>query len=128
LLDEPELHLNPKLIKNLPEFYQKNLGENVQNQLWLVTHSDALIRGAMGKPGFNIFHMTPCAGAESASSQLRSLRMRDDLDIAVADLVGDLSAYRPGGKGVIFEGGGDAEFDKMFVGGLFKKELLGINL
>jgi energy-coupling factor transporter ATP-binding protein EcfA2 len=37
LLDEPELHLNPRLIRGLPEFYRKHLGEALQNQLWLVT-------------------------------------------------------------------------------------------
>lgn len=57
LLDEPELHLNPRLIRGLPEFYRKHLGEELQNQIWLVTHSDALIREAVGKPGFNVFHM-----------------------------------------------------------------------
>jgi predicted ATPase len=49
LLDEPELHLNPRLIRGLPEFYRKHLGESLKNQLWLVTHSDALIREAIGK-------------------------------------------------------------------------------
>jgi len=44
LLDEPELHLNPRLIRGLPEFYKKNLGEALGNQIWLVTHSDALLR------------------------------------------------------------------------------------
>jgi hypothetical protein len=48
LLDEPELHLNPRLIRGLPEFYRKHLGEELQNQIWLVTHSDALIREAVG--------------------------------------------------------------------------------
>ncbi|GHD10845.1 AAA family ATPase [Tianweitania populi] len=48
LLDEPELHLNPRLIRGLPEFYKKHLGEALQNQIWLVTHSDALIREAVG--------------------------------------------------------------------------------
>lgn len=37
LLDEPELHLNPRLIRGLPEFYRKHLGEALHNQLWLVT-------------------------------------------------------------------------------------------
>jgi hypothetical protein len=128
LLDEPELHLNPRLIQGLPEFYRKHLGEALQNQLWLVTHSDALIREAVGKPGFNVFHMLPCGSDSTAPSQLRSLKVNGDLDVALADLVGDLAAYRPGGKGVIFEGGGDSDFDKTVVGTLFATELRGINL
>lgn len=128
LLDEPELHLNPRLIRGLPEFYRKHLGEALENQLWLVTHSDALIREAVGKPGFNVFHMLPC-GTESAEySQLRPLLVNQDIEMVMTDLMGDLATYRPGGKGLIFEGGGDSDFDKTFASTLFGKELKGINL
>ncbi len=127
LLDEPELHLNPRLIRGLPEFYRKHLGEALQNQLWLVTHSDALIREAVGKSGFNVFHMIPCGAQALGSSQLKPLAA-SDLDIVIADLVGDLASYRPGGKAIIFEGGGDSDFDKTIVASLFSKELRGINL
>lgn len=128
LLDEPELHLNPRLIRGLPEFYRKHLGEALQNQLWLVTHSDALIREAVGKPGFNVFHMLPCGSEGAVTSQLRPLSVTDDLEAVLADLVGDLAAYRPGGKGLIFEGGGDTDFDKTLASALFPDELRGINL
>lgn len=127
LLDEPELHLNPRLVRGLPEFYRKHLGEALQNQIWLVTHSDSLIREAVGKPGFNVFHMLPC-GAEQHGSQLKPLSVTHDLEMAVTDLVGDLASFRPGGKGLIFEGGGDSDFDKTVVGSLFSEELRGINL
>ncbi len=128
LLDEPELHLNPRLIRGLPDFYRKHLGESLQNQLWLVTHSDALIREAVGKPGFNVFHMLPCSTELGDTNQLKQLLVTKDLDLALADLVGDLAAYRPGGKGLIFEGGGDTDFDKTFCSALFSEELKGINL
>ena len=59
LLDEPELHLNPRLIRNLPELYRKHLGKALQNQIWLVSHSDALLREAVGKVDFDVFHMQP---------------------------------------------------------------------
>lgn len=128
LLDEPELHLNPRLIRGLPEFYRKHLGEALQNQLWLVTHSDALIREAVGKPGFNVFHMIPCGSEPPETSQLRPLTVNQDLELVMTDLVGDLAAYRPGGKAIIFEGGGDSDFDKTIASTLFKEELQGINL
>jgi hypothetical protein len=35
------------------------------------------------------------------------------------DLVGDLASYRPGGKVVIFEGGGDSDFDQKVAATLF---------
>lgn len=81
LLDEPELHLNPRLIRGLPEFYRKHLGEALQNQLWLVTHSDALIREAVGKPGFNVYHMLPCGSELAGASQLRPLKASGDLEL-----------------------------------------------
>jgi len=128
LLDEPELHLNPRLIRGLPEFYRKHLGEALKNQLWLVTHSDALIREAVGKPGFNVFHMLPCGAEIAGTSQLRALVATTDLDAVMTDLVGDLAAYRPGGKGLIMEGGGDSDFDTTLALALFPTELQGINL
>ncbi|MDT8998988.1 AAA family ATPase [Paucibacter sp. APW11] len=128
LLDEPELHLNPRLIRGLPEFYKKHLGSALENQLWLVTHSDALIREAVGKPGFNVFHMLPCGVDSSMHSQLKPLSAKTDLEQVMTDLVGDLATYRPGGKGLIFEGGGDSDFDKTLTQTLFAGELRGINL
>lgn len=128
LLDEPELHLNPRLIRGLPEFYRKHLGEALQNQIWMVTHSDALIREAVGKQGFNVFHMLPCSAAGAEQNQLKPLTMSQDLERVLADLVGDLAAYRPGGKGLIFEGGGDSDFDKTMTAQLFQEELRGLNL
>lgn len=127
LLDEPELHLNPRLIRNLPEFYRQHLGEALNNQLWLVTHSDALLREAVGKPGFNVFHMFPC-GMDAGRGQLRQLNATEDLDLAMADLVGDLAAYRPDGTAILFEGGGDTDFDQSIVARLFPNELAGVNL
>lgn len=128
LLDEPELHLNPRLIRGLPEFYRKHLSENLNNQLWLITHSDALIREAMGKPGFDVFHMSSIGTDEGIESQLRPMRATNDLEIALTDMVGDLAAYRPGGKAIIFEGGGGSDFDKEFCQTLFADELVGMNL
>jgi len=128
LLDEPELHLNPRLIRGLPEFYRRHLGEALQNQLWLVTHSDSLIREAIGKPGFNVYHMLPCGVDTDEEGQLKLLSVSSDLELLLADLVGDLAAYRPGGTGIIFEGGGDSEFDKRFVSSIFSEELRGVNL
>lgn len=38
LIDEPELHLNPRLISGLALFYHRHLGKALGSQLWLVTH------------------------------------------------------------------------------------------
>ena len=57
LLDEPELHLNPALVRGLPQFYYKHMGKALDNQIWLVTHSDAFLREAIGHEGLQVFHM-----------------------------------------------------------------------
>lgn len=119
LLDEPELHLNPRLIRGLPQFYHKNLGEALGNQIWLVTHSDALLREVVGRDRYNVFHMLSCGNVPNGESQLKPLSATADLELAIVDLVGDLAAYRPGGKVVLFEGGGDSDFDRRVVATLF---------
>ena len=40
IVDEPELHLNPRMIAGLPALYERHIGRALQNQVWLVTHSD----------------------------------------------------------------------------------------
>jgi hypothetical protein len=119
LVDEPELHLNPRLIRGLPQFYQRNLGEGLGNQIWLVSHSDALLREVVGREGYNVFHMTPCNNIPPGEKQLKPLSATADLELALVDLVGDLAAYRPHGKVVIFEGGGDSDYDQRVTASLF---------
>jgi ABC-type iron transport system FetAB ATPase subunit len=109
LLDEPELHLNPRLLLGLPQFYHQHLGKELGNQLWLITHSDSLLRQAVGLDGFSVFHMRDAISAGSAN-QAEELTVGDALRNAIIDLVGDLAAYRPSAKVVIFEGE-DSEFD-----------------
>ncbi|MBF6190569.1 AAA family ATPase [Nocardia beijingensis] len=113
LLDEPELHLNPGLLRGLVQFYHQHLGKEQQNQLWLVTHSDALLRQAVSSgEGFSVYHMTPMGAAESASdNQAIPVLADDDLKKATIAIVGDLASFKPTGRIVIVEGGGDSEFD-----------------
>lgn len=61
LLDEPELHLNPKLIQGLPQFYEKYVGTDLDNQIWTVTHSDAFLREAISSSGTKVLHMRESA-------------------------------------------------------------------
>lgn len=128
LLDEPELHLNPRLIRALPAFYKKHLGQELDNQIWLITHSDALLREVVGRNGYDVFHMLPSGSLPDGESQLKSLRADRDLELALIDLVGDLASYRPGGKVVILEGGGDSEFDLKAVSALFPEIAESVNL
>jgi predicted ATPase len=116
LLDEPELHLNPRLIKGLPAFYHKHLGEALDNQIWLITHSDALLREAVGREGCSVFHMQTANRTQAA--QVAPLLAKENVQKVVIDLVGDLAAYRPDAKLIIFEGE-NSDFDQRMTLSLF---------
>jgi energy-coupling factor transporter ATP-binding protein EcfA2 len=128
LIDEPELHLNPALLRGFPDFYHRHIGRDLGNQLWLVTHSDALLREAVGQQGFSVYHMQSPDACDQSGNQLQKLDVGELLDRAIVDLVGDLATYRPGAKVVIFEGGGDSEFDVRMTTGLFPKFADAVNV
>ena len=117
MIDEPELHLNPKLVSGLAAFYFRNLGARLDNQLWLVTHSDTLIREAVFNPNYSVFHIQPAEA--SREQQAVPVKAKGDIERVVMDLVGDLAAYRPGGKVVVFESTAEAAFDQTVTCTLF---------
>ena len=118
LIDEPELHLNPRLVRGLPQFYHQHLGLALDNQIWLVTHSDTLLREVVGRPEYSVYHMVS-ASADLTTPQIVPITMGEAAQRAVISLVGDIAAYQPGKKVVVFEGGGDSEFDVQFTTRLF---------
>jgi predicted ATPase len=128
LLDEPELHLNPSLLRGFPDFYHKNLGKARNNQLWLVTHSDTLLRQAVGNPNYSVFHMTSADADGAPDNQAVQVLAHDELERATIDLVGDLATYRPQGKVVLFEGGGDTDTDVRITERLFPTFAKSVNL
>ncbi|MCB0748568.1 MAG: ATP-binding protein [Ignavibacteriae bacterium] len=115
LIDEPELHLNPKLAKKLPEFYFDTIGIELNNQIWLVTHSDAILKESVGNKKFNVFYMSE--SQNDNKNQAKELS-ETEIETALIDLIGDLSSYQHGNKVVIFEGM-DSEFDKKMTNDLF---------
>lgn len=117
LLDEPELHLNPKLIRGLPQFYQKHVGEELDNQIWTVTHSDAFLREALGQVGVRVYHMREAVFGLKDGNQVKEIGKGEE-DEAIFELIGDIATYRAGGKIVIFEGE-NSEFDRRMAGTLF---------
>jgi predicted ATPase len=119
LLDEPELHLNPRMVAGLPSFYRQHLGLELMNQLWMVTHSDAFLRDAFRAGGFSIFHMSPASVAPDGGNQAVAISANDQVNRAIIDLVGDIAGYRPGSKVVIFESSESASFDASMTGRLF---------
>jgi AAA ATPase domain len=119
LVDEPELHLNPRLIRGLARFYYNHLVGQSGNQLWLISHSDTLLREAVNLEGFEVYHMRAGDRTGTDGNQAQRVSTNSEVERIVIELVGDLAAYRPGAKVVLFEGGGDVEFDVRMVARLF---------
>ena len=118
LLDEPELHLNPKLIQGLPQFYEKYVGTDLDNQIWAVTHSDAFLREAISSSGTKVLHMREATPGLAGKNQIQGITGRKEEENAILELIGDIAGYRPGGKIVVFEGE-ESEFDKRMTAKLF---------
>lgn len=119
MLDEPELHLNPRAISGLAEFYRKNLGRALGNQIWLTTHSDVFLRDAVGTREFTAYHVLSAQLTEPGENQATEIKKSDHITKAVISLVGDLATYRPKRPIIVFESSQDADFDKSFVEKLF---------
>ncbi|MGH9961515.1 MAG: AAA family ATPase, partial [Pyrinomonadaceae bacterium] len=69
LIDEPELHLNPSLLQGFTDFYSRHLGVAQENQLWLVPHSDTLLRQGLGTSNDRLH---PMLGATTSSGNQAS--------------------------------------------------------
>lgn len=126
LLDEPELHLNPSLLQGFADFYYRHLGVAQGNQLWMVTHSDTLLRQAVGNSNYGVYHML--SAATSDGNQASEVLLDDDAERVIVDLVGDLAAYRPHAKVVILEGESDNGFDEQVIRRLFPDFARRVNL
>lgn len=128
LLDEPELHLNPSLLQGFADFYYRHLGVAQNNHLWLVTHSDTLLRQAVGNANYRVYQMVPATAADSIDNQAVEILKDDDVERVTIELVGDLASYRPHGKVVILEGRSENGFDVNMVRRLFPEFAQRVNL
>lgn len=117
LIDEPELHLNPALVQGLVTFYKTHIAEALDSQVWIVTHSDAILRQAVRAPNTAVFHMARPDGR--GAQQARAIGNQDAVEAAVLDLVGDLAAYRPHARIVLVEGNKETKFDVDMIRRLF---------
>lgn len=112
LLDEPELHLNPALLSGLPAFYNKHIGEARNNQLILVTHSDAILRPVVGSAEYMLVHLSPPgAGTGESNNQASLVSGSDEFERTVISLVGDVATYKPDAKYLLVEGGDNTGID-----------------
>ncbi|TCO68937.1 AAA family ATPase [Rhodovulum euryhalinum] len=127
LFDEPELHLNPRLSRSLPRFYEKYIGRANSNQIWMVTHSDSILREAVQEPSYCVFHMRPASQVAEGESQIDRVAAGQDVENAIFALVGDLASYSPRSKIVLLEGE-DTEVDARIVSQLFPDFVDRVNL
>ena len=125
LIDEPELHLNPGLVQGLPQFYEKYIGRELGNQIWLVTHSDRFLREALDTVGMRVYHMRH-SNAGDSGNQIRRVESKSSVEALIIDLVGDLAAYKPDARIVVLEGA-ESRFDEKMVTRLFPEVARRVN-
>ena len=125
IVDEPELHLNPAMIRGLPTLYQKHIGSALNNQIWLVTHSDVFLRAAFYDSDMELFHMA-VGGEVPGSNQITRISQRSEFDRACIELIGDIANYRPDQPVLIVEG--QQQFDILVLRRLFSEMLKRVNV
>ena len=125
IVDEPELHLNPAMIRGLPTLYQKHIGSALNNQIWLVTHSDVFLRAAFYDSDMELFHMA-VGGEVAGTNQITRISQRSGFDRACIELIGDIANYRPDQPVLIIEG--QQQFDILVLRRLFGEMLKGVNV
>lgn len=125
IVDEPELHLNPAMIEGLPKLYQRHIGQALNNQVWLVTHSDVFLRSAFNDTDIQLFHMA-VATREPSTNQISPISQESEFDRTCIDMIGDVANYRPGQPVLIVEG--QLQFDILVLQRLFADEIKGVNV
>ena len=126
IVDEPELHLNPRMIAGLPNMYERHVGRALQNQVWLVTHSDMFLRRAFESGRMQVFHMDMPRDQEATFNQVTHVGTEERFERACLELIGDFATYEPQGTTILVEGG--SKFDYEMVTRLFPTELRGVNV
>lgn len=117
MIDEPEMHLNPRLVQLLPDFYAEKIGQHFNNQLFLVTHSDAILNEAIKSGKYSVFHLVPPMQVDEGGLQSFELTNVTDTEKLLYEVVG-LSTYKPNHKIVVLEGK-NSDFDANMIRLLF---------
>ena len=126
IIDEPELHLNPRMIAGLPNLYERHIGRALQNQVWLVTHSDMFLRRAFESGRMQVFHMDMPRDEDPSFNQMKHVGTEERFERACLELIGDFATYEPQGTTILVEGA--SKFDAEMITRLFAGELRGVNV
>lgn len=121
LFDEPELHLNPKMIKELPSFYKKFISNSGKNQIWIITHSDTFLREIFLEQSINMYHLKPAKYLkENDENQLVNINIEEEIQSLLVALTGNLATYVPNKDLLILEGDSESRgFDENMLNILF---------
>ena len=126
IVDEPELHLNPRMIAGLPGLYEKHVGRALSNQVWLVTHSDMFLRRAFESGRMQVFHMDMPKDSDTSFNQMKQVGTEERFERTCLELIGDFATYEPQGATILVEGG--SKFDQEVITRLFAGYLRGVNV
>lgn len=135
MIDEPEVHLNPRMVKGLVGFYDNFVSKEFNNQIIFSTHSDVLVKDLISTADVMVMHMGEAT--EDEGNQVVAVNTLSKKDKLIYELVGDRAAFLPAGKVVIIEGDKSSldrhVLDRLFpdfvaqtniISGLSKKEVI----
>ena len=69
-----------------------HLGRALNNQIWLLTHSDVLLKESLHQDGFSVFHMLPPTTSSAADNQVQVVDQGEVVEQALINLVGEAAA------------------------------------
>ena len=75
----------------MPQFYQKHIGDALENQIWTVTHSDAFLREAIGSTDTKVYHMKEVNTEETGGNQVHEIKKEEEGEEAVLEMIGDIA-------------------------------------
>jgi len=109
----------------LSNFYHEHLSLPLNCQLWLITHSDTLLRDSVGRPGFSVFYVH---AAHTLSSGTNQASPAHGVQASLVPLIEDLAGFNPQAKVILLEGGGQTKFDAEMITELFPLFAESVNL
>lgn len=125
VIDEPEVHLNPRMVKGLIDYYDKYFSVKFNNQMIFTSHSDVLVRDLVSTNEVSVVHLD--AGVDLGQNQAIRVDHFTKRQKLLYDLVGDKAAFLPAGKVLIIEGQ-RGSIDEIILGKLFTEMVGQMNI
>ena len=116
IIDEPEVHLNPRMIKGLVEYYDEHFSKEFCNQMIFTSHSDVLVRDLVSTQEVAVIHLDTQVGGDK--NQAVRVDHFSKMQRLLYDLAGDKAAFLPAAKVLIVEGQ-KGSLDELFINKIF---------